>query len=764
MHTHRATSRQIRLRYVGLLATLFSVAVTALACTTDPAVRKQQYLESGNAYFDKAQYAQSIIEYRNAIEIDATFGEARKRLAEAYTRAGNDRAAFDQFVRAADLLPSDVPLQVRTGNLLLVVRKPEEALARADAALKTEPQNVQALVLRGNALAGLSSFDEALKSIEQAIQLDPKRGATYTHLGQVELAQGRRAQAEAAFLKAIELDSKEIMSRLALANFYWAVGRTSDAEAAFEDALKHEPGNLEANRFMASFKYATGRSAEAEPYLRRIADASKGPEGTLALADYFMNMGRPKDAIASIEGLKSGRDLPVVRVRLARAYAADGDRQKAHSLLEQVLSGNNKDAAAHLLKGQLLLQEGKRDDAFTSVQTASTIAPASADAQFALGRMYASRGDRAAAEAAFHEVLRLNPRAAAAQVQLALLQTQTAPSEAVRTAEQATRSNPGNLAARLALVRSSIAAKDLARAEKEMTTLRADFPSEAAVHAQDATLAMLKKEVDRARASVDRAEKLDPAAIGTVRVAIAFQMMQNNPAAARARLEDRLKQGTTPELLMLAALTYLSLKDSAAAENALRAVIEIDPSRNDPYAMLGSIYIGQGKLDQALTEFELMAKKQAKPVGPLTMTGMIFERQGKIDAAIKRYEEVLVLDSRAVMAANNLAWILADRGQDLDRALQLARTAMAIKPEEAQIIDTLGWVYYKKDQPQQAIPLFQQSVQKSPGVAEFHYHLGLAIVKTGDKARGRAALQRALDLKPNASLAGEIRRAIESSN
>jgi Tfp pilus assembly protein PilF len=241
-------------------------------------------------------------------------------------------------------------------------------------------------------------------------------------------------------------------------------------------------------------------------------------------------------------------------------------------------------------------------------------------------------------------------------------------------------------------------------------------------------------------------------------------MMQNNPAAARARLEDRLKQGTTPELLTLAALTYLSLKDSAAAEKALRAVIEIDPSRNDPYAMLGSIYVSQGKLDEALTEFELMSKKQVKPVGPLTMAGMILERQGKVDAAIKRYEDVLALDSRAAMAANNLAWILADRGQDLDRALQLAQTAVGVKPEDAQILDTLGWVYYKKDQPQQAIPLFQRSVRKSPGVAEFHYHLGLAIVKSGDKAKGRTELQRALDLKPNASLAGEIRRALESSN
>jgi len=89
---------------------------------------------------------------------------------------------------------------------------------------------------------------------------------------------------------------------------------------------------------------------------------------------------------------------------------------------------------------------------------------------------------------------------------------------------------------------------------------------------------------------------------------------------------------------------------------------------------------------------------------------------------------------------------------------------VAAQPEEPHVLDTLGWVYYKRNQPQQAIPLFQQSVQKSPADAQFHYHLGLALLKSGDSAKGRAALQRALDAKPTAALSTEIRRALDSAN
>jgi tetratricopeptide (TPR) repeat protein len=744
-----------------LLAALLGAAVIVAGCRADPAVKRQQYLESGNRYFDQAKYAEAIIEYRNAIGVDATFGQARKRLAESYARVGNARGSFDEFVRAADLLPNDVDVQLTAGNLLLMARQPQEALARADGALKVQPENIDALVLRGNALAGLTSFDEALESIEQAIKLDPDRSSTYTSLGLVQVAQGQRDDAEATLRRAVSLSPKEVQAHLALGNFYWSLGRTRDAEQAFDTALKVEPTNPPANRFMASLKFATGRRPEAEPYLRRIADASVGPEGTLALADYYLLTARPRDAIASIEGLKTARDIPAITLRLARAYAAAGDLAKAHSLVDPILKANGKDAAAQLLKGQLLLQEGRREEAFAAIQTAITIAPTSADAQFALGRMYAFRGDEAAAQTAFQEVLRINPRASAAQVQLARLQAQHKPQESVRTADEATRNNPTSLAARLTLVQSLTAARDLGRAEGEMTKLRADFPTVAAVHSQDATLAMQKKDLARARAAIERAEKIDASSLDTVRVAIALELMQGNSAGARARLEERMKQGTNADVLVLAGNTYLALKDPAAAEKTLRAAIEADPSRNEPYATLGSMYVSQKRLDEALREFEALSKKQARPVGPLTMMGMILEQQGNVDAAMKRYNDALALDSRAGAASNNLAWILAERSQDLDRALQLAQNAVAAAPERAEILDTLGWVYYQMNQPLRAIPYFQQSVQKSPETAEYHYHLGLAFVKGGDNVKGRAALQRALDSKPSAAMVSEIRKALD---
>jgi tetratricopeptide (TPR) repeat protein len=525
--------------------------------------------------------------------------------------------------------------------------------------------------------------------------------------------------------------------------------------------LQVDPKNGIANRAMAAFTIATGRYREAEPYLLRLAE-SGDPAAVFSLTDYYIASGRAKDAIARLEADgKALKDIPNVGQRLARAYAAAGDTSRAKALVEQVLAGNPTAVDAQLLKGQLLLNEGHRDEAFASVRSTASSNPESAEAQFALARLYASRGDTTAAEAAYRDVLRINPRAAAAQVAIANLQLRSGNREAsLRTAEEATRSQPKNVDARLVLVRNLLASKDIQRAERELTDLRAAYPKAAAVHVQTGLLSLLKNDVAGAKTSFAQAESIDSKSIDLLAGWLALDFKTNNAASAKARIEQRLKEGPSPSLLILAARTYVAANDQPAAERALRQAIELDASLLPPYEMLGQLYISQKKLDQARTEFEALAKRQAKPVSALTMSGMILMTQGQTEAAKKKFEDVLAIDPRAVIASNNLAWMHAEAGDDLDTALRLAQTATAQAPDQPELMDTLGWVYYKKNLPDLAIPLFENCVKKDPGNAAYHYHLGIAYSKAGRSAQARASLQLALTKNPDAATAQDVKRAI----
>jgi Flp pilus assembly protein TadD len=176
--------------------------------------------------------------------------------------------------------------------------------------------------------------------------------------------------------------------------------------------------------------------------------------------------------------------------------------------------------------------------------------------------------------------------------------------------------------------------------------------------------------------------------------------------------------------------------------------------------MLGQMYLGQQKLSEAIAEFEALAKRQPKNVGAPTMIAMILQIQGRQAEARKKYEEVLQIDGRAPVAANNLAWMYAEGGGNLDVALQLAQTAKEQLPDTPEVNDTLGFVYLKKDLANLAIPPLQAAVEKDPQNPSYRYRLGLAYVRTGNKDAARRELQQALKLRPDFPEAADARRTL----
>jgi tetratricopeptide (TPR) repeat protein len=85
----------------------------------------------------------------------------------------------------------------------------------------------------------------------------------------------------------------------------------------------------------------------------------------------------------------------------------------------------------------------------------------------------------------------------------------------------------------------------------------------------------------------------------------------------------------------------------------------------------------------------------------------------------------------------------------LERALELAQTAVEQAPDNPDVRDTLGWVLYKKDLPALALRAFEESIAKRPDNPIYHYHLGLTLAKQGDLDRARRSYQSALKLKPD---------------
>ena len=728
-------------------------ALLAAACGENPEVAKQRYLESGNRYLSEGKYNEAIVEYRNAVQQDARFGAARVKLAEAYELRGDANRAFGEYVRAADVLPTDVAVQLKAADYLLKARRFEDAQTRAAKVLELDPKNVDAQILIGRALVGLRDLDGAVREMEEAVRLDPNRGPTYTNLAVVQLAQNNRDEARAALEKAIELSPTSVDARLALGNFYLVIMRDAkQAETEMKSALAIDPKHEKANRALAALYVGTSRAAEAEQFLKNAVQSGGDVEVTLALADYYIDQDRPSDARNVLKRLASeGQTNAAAEVRLARLEYDDGQTVRAHQIINGILDREPRNVGALLVKSGWLIAEDKYDEALGQVQTALKIEPGSAMGYYLLGLIQTGNRQFDAAIKSFNEVLRLNPQATVAQLQLSRLHLRGGNTDAaVEFGEQVAAASPNSLAGRLTLVHALLARGITARTEVEVNGLLKSFPSRAEVHAAQGSLRAAQKNLAGARASYERALQLDAGSREALSGLTVLDIQQKRTAQARARLDTAMAdEPRRVDLLLLSARVHVSENDFDRAEQVLRRAIEIDPGEMSAYRLLAQTYVVQRKLDAAKTEYDRIAQTQPANIIARTMAAIIAQAQRNLPEAKDRYQKVIAQDPRAAVAANNLAWLYADGNERLDEALALAQTALSQLPNRPEVRDTLGWVYYRKQLPALAVRAFEESIGKDPQNPVYHYHLALALQQNGRPQQAKEAAERAVKLNPD---------------
>jgi tetratricopeptide (TPR) repeat protein len=191
---------------------------------------------------------------------------------------------------------------------------------------------------------------------------------------------------------------------------------------------------------------------------------------------------------------------------------------------------------------------------------------------------------------------------------------------------------------------------------------------------------------------------------------------------------------------------YIAAKNYPAAQSQFEEVLQLDPANTLAFLNLGKIAQDTGQTDAAIQKYEKALLLQPKFVPLMAMLGNLYLEKNDLGKARQYYENALAVDPNFAIAASNLAWISTKDGGNLDVALTLAQKAKQAMPEVPAVSDTLGWVQYKKGNYSLSVPLFEQCVDSMPGNALYHYHLGLALVATGESAKAKQELQAALKL------------------
>ena len=171
---------------------------------------------------------------------------------------------------------------------------------------------------------------------------------------------------------------------------------------------------------------------------------------------------------------------------------------------------------------------------------------------------------------------------------------------------------------------------------------------------------------------------------------------------------------------------------------------------------LGDVYRRSERWAEAVTAYddaiERIGELEAKQWQILYTRGIVLERAKQWDRAEKDFLQALEFETDHPLVLNYLGYSWIDQGVHLDRALEMIKTAVAKRPHDGYIADSLGWGFYKLGRYEEAVPELERAVELRPEDPVINDHLGDAYWKVGRRLEATFQWNHALDMDPEPDL------------
>lgn len=733
-----------------------------------PEKKIAKYRERAEHYVEKGQYPEAIIEYQNIVQLDPNNSDIHYKLALAHLKLGNIpslQGAFAELTRTVELDKTNIDAQLKLGELYLLGNEPTKARERAEIILASAPQNSESLMLRGRSLINETRYQEGIAELKKAIELDPKTMSSYVSLARAYFATKNLQAAEAILNQALTVDPRSLEIILALGDFRNSTGKPDQAETMYKRALETAPENEALYLKLAGHYHGHHRLADAEATLQQLADRTPRSElPHIHLGDFFTTVGQVDKALASYrKAADLSPDSEIARDKLIAHYLDTGNVSEAEVKVRTILAKDEHHLMGRFFDARLRLARAGADDAVPLLQAVIKDRPQFAGAHYYLGLAWMQKQQPGQARSAFTEALKYEPRLGEAHTALAQLYLAEGSLDlALERAQTAIQLNPRNLQAAILSGDAYLGKGDVVKSRQVFEAIAKALPKEPIGPYRLGLVARAEKNTAKAVMYFEEALSRRPAAIEPLTQIAMIKTAQGNAGEARQRVLQQLEQAPqNPYLYHLLGQLWSTGKDYVQAEQAYRKAIELNPSLLSAYMGLAQTFLFAGKTDEAMKEYEAVLVKEPNVIQAHMMLGLNHEQRNELGKAQARYETILKLNPKFAPAANNLAWVIAQQGGNLDVALSHAQTAREGSPDDPYIADTLGWVYYKKNTNLLATSLLKEAVEKLPNEPEVHFHYGMALAKNNATTEAKQALQTALKLRPDFPGADEARKTLQ---
>jgi len=446
---------------------------------------------------------------------------------------------------------------------------------------------------------------------------------------------------------------------------------------------------------------------------------------------------------------------------LAGMMVSVGRYDEALPYLKELLAGAHGDPAGGFTQlTRTLANAQDKQAALKLTQTLAADYPKLPEAHFAVARMGASAGEDRIALDEVRKARRLRPDSEAAVMLEAQLLQKTSIDQAGAVLAEYVQKYPPAREARLAYARILVAQKRFGEARAEFQRLMTGLPDSTDMAFAVALLSLQLKDYDAAE------KYLKGLLDSPYRDKDGVRLYLGQVAEERKDFPQALKwygEVGEGEQYVQAQIRYAQVLAHEGKLDAGRARLQEAAAKNGQQRI--QLILAEAQLlrdaNQPKAAFDLVGQALDRvPNNPdlLYDYAMLAEKIERVDILESSLRKLIEIQPEHAHAYNALGYSLADRNQRLPEAQELIEKALKLAPDDSFIIDSMGWVLYRRGKLKDSLAYLRRAYAGRPD-PEIAAHLGEVLWALGERSEAEHVWGDATKESPdNETLANTIKR------
>lgn len=777
----------MRIMKKSVFVLLITFSIGLLGSCSSPEEKAADYVENANLLFKEGKIKKAELEYKNALQINQNLVDAWYGIAQIHERRQQWRKSFAVLTKIRELNPRHVNGRIKLGQILLASNQLDKALLDAKEIIELAPDDARSHALMAAVQYRLENYDGAQIEVDKALSIDSINSDAQLVLSRIHISRKDYEQAHEVLDKGMKTNPENVSMYLMKIQAYQETGDQQGIEAVYIMLADKFPRNLAYQHALAKFYSVNKDLDKAETIYSRIV--SQNPENVeeklrlveftkqhrsidqsikllkdyiqqnndeyryqFALGSLYEQSDRNIEAMAIYQRIidADGLQLSGLKARnsIALAELRSGNRGKATSLINEVLGHDKNNESALLIQAGLKLADKAYDDAIIDLRTLLRDNPGSVKALNLLARSYEAKGSNELALENYLKAYRINTSIPVSANQLANHYLRNKKFDAAdEVLEDSIARGNRSLNALKLFAQVKLSLQDWESAEK-VANLLEKIEGQESLSQQVLGIVYQGKQLEQESIEAfKKAHELSPSSRQPI-VALVQTFFRGGKLEDARKFLNSVLTVDANNLTAYTMLGQLSLyeKHPDEAEKYFLKTVEINPKQAIGYRRLARIYETNNRPDMA--EKIILDGLVAMPdnAGLAISLASHYENQQAFDKAIGIYENLLEKNPDVIIAKNNLASLLTDHRTDkasLDKAREIASKFRNSKIPHFR--DTYAWTQINSDlQLEQAINILEGVVKEVGETPIFHYHLGEAYLKQGNKLKAAEYLGNAI--------------------